>query len=160
MVNLNNPELREKLYIAIKPFFTIRKVTLIEKKEFATTALDQENDIFVVHVMFFAIFDEVYSSHKAQKVSLKVKEALTTIFLNYSDFVDVSSPELVAKLLEQPEINNYTINLVKGKRLLYGPIYNLRPVELKILKTYIEINLANSFIKLCKYSMHAGILFV
>ena len=48
----------------------------------------------------------------------------------------------------------------EGKQLLYGPIYNLGPVKLKILKTYIETNLANGFIRASKTLVGALILFV
>lgn len=52
-------------------------------------------------------------------------------------------------MIEQPKltnINNYAINLIKNKQILYGLIYSLELIELKPLKTYIEINLVNRFI--------------
>lgn len=39
-------------------------------------------------------------------------------------------------------------------------MYSLKPVELKTVKTYIKINLANSFIKLLKSLASALILFI
>ena len=54
--------------------------------------------------------------------------------------------ENVAKLRKNTRMNEYTIKLKEGKQLLFGPIYNIRPVKLETLKTYIETNLANSFI--------------
>ena len=33
-------------------------------------------------------------------------------------------------------IHDYSINLFIDRQLFYGPIYNLEPIELKILKTY------------------------
>ena len=44
------------------------------------------------------------------------------------------------------EMNNHTIKLEKDKQSLFGPIYNLRLVELETFKIYIKINLANNFI--------------
>ncbi len=41
----------------------------------------------------------------------------------------------------------------------YGPIYNLLPIELETLKTYIKNNLANSFIKPFKSPTGAPIRF-
>ena len=41
----------------------------------------------------------------------------------------------------------------------FGPIYNLESVELEILKTYIETNLANSFIRSFKSLAKAPIFF-
>lgn len=42
------------------------------------------------------------------------------------------------------------IELLHGKQLFYGQIYSLKSVKLAILKTYIKINLVNSFIRLLK----------
>ena len=41
----------------------------------------------------------------------------------------------------------------------YGPIYNFGPVELEILKAYIENNLANNFIKPSKFPAGVPIFF-
>ena len=51
------------------------------------------------------------------------------------------------KFLENIGMSKYTIKLKKGKQLLFGPIYSLKPIELKALKIYIKINLANNFIQ-------------
>lgn len=40
--------------------------------------------------------------------------------------------------LEYIEINNQAIDLVDSKQSPYRPIYGQKPMELKILKTYIE----------------------
>ena len=63
------------------------------------------------------------------------------------------------KLSENFKINEHAIKLKKGKQLLFRPIYSLRPVELEILKTYIEINLANNFIWFSKSFTKVSILF-
>ena len=86
-------------------------------------------------------------------------EALTSIFTKYSDFVNIFFSELVSKLSEQNGINDHAIKLVDDQQLSYRPIYSLKPVELEILKTYIETNLANDFIKLSKSLAGAFILF-
>ena len=57
-------------------------------------------------------------------------------------------------------INEHAIKLEDGKQPSYGQIYSLGPVELEILKTYIEINLANSFIRSLNFFASALILFV
>ena len=50
-------------------------------------------------------------------------------------------------VLPKPKnINEHIIKLNGNKPLLYRPIYSLKPVEHETLKTYIKINLANSFI--------------
>ena len=56
--------------------------------------------------------------------------------------------------------NNYAIKLKNGKQPTYEPIYSLGPVELEILKTYIETNLANGFIRPLKSLADALILFI
>ena len=56
-------------------------------------------------------------------------------------------------------MNDYAIKLVHNRQLSYEPIYSLGPVELKTLKTYIETNLANDFIKLIKSLAKAFIFF-
>ncbi len=76
-----------------------------------------------------------------------------------TDFVDIFSPKLVAKLPEHTRINNQAIKLVDDQQPPYGPIYNLGPVELVTLKAYIENNLANGFIRPSKPPAGAPILF-
>ena len=56
-------------------------------------------------------------------------------------------------------MNEYAIKLEENKQPLFGPIYSLDPVELKTLKSYIETNLANSFIRPSKSPAGASILF-
>ena len=56
-------------------------------------------------------------------------------------------------------MNEHAIELEEGKQPPFGPIYSLGPVELEILKTYIETNLANGFIWPSKSLAGAPILF-
>lgn len=58
------------------------------------------------------------------------------------------------------ELNKHAIKLQDGKQPFYEPIYRLRLVELKILKIYIKINLANSFIWPSRSSPYTPIYFV
>ena len=66
----------------------------------------------------------------------------------------------MVKLLEYDRINNYLINLLDNKQQFYSPIYSLKLVKLKILKTYIKTNLTSSFIKLFKSFSRNLILFI
>ena len=68
-----------------------------------------------------------------------------TIPAKYSDFADVFLEKSANVLLEQARVNEHAIELEKSKQPLYGPIYSLAPIELKIFKAYIETNLANGF---------------
>ena len=65
-------------------------------------------------------------------------------------------------MIELPKltgINNHAIKLEEGKQPPFSPIYSLGPVELETLKTYIETNLANGFIRPSKSPTGAPILF-
>lgn len=76
---------------------------------------------------------------------LKVEEVI--ILFEYADYTDVFSPDSVAELPKHTNINNHSIDLIDDKQPPYGPIYSLGPVELEMLKIYIETILANGFIK-------------
>ena len=78
----------------------------------------------------------------------------------YSDFADLFSEKSENVLSERIGANEHAIKLEEGKQPPYGPIYSLGPVELETLKTYIETNLANGFIRASKSPAGAPILFV
>ena len=84
----------------------------------------------------------------------------TGIFTEYSDFSNIFSSDPAAELLEHNKINDYPINLLNDKQPPYSPIYSLGPVELETIKTYIEANLAGSFIRTFKSLADTLILFV
>ena len=78
----------------------------------------------------------------------------------YSDFANVFLEKSANVFSEQIRVNEHAIELEKDKQPPYKLIYNLRPVELKTLKTYIKINLANRFIWALKSPVLALILIV
>ncbi len=96
---------------------------------------------------------------KAQIAYLKGNEALTKVLNKYINFADVFLPKLVAEYPKHLGINNHTIKLVDDWQPSYGPIYYMRLVELETLKAYIEINLANNFIRPSKSPAEAPIFF-
>ena len=103
---------------------------------------------------------DVHLFRRSQVSDLIAEEAFTKVSAEYSDFVDVFSLDLAFELLKHIGINNHAIKQVKGcQQLLYGPIYSLRPMELETLKTYIETNLANGFIRPFKLLTSTPILF-
>ena len=65
----------------------------------------------------------------------------------------------ITELLEHIKINDHIIKLEKNKQLRFRLIYNLKLVELKIIKTYIKINLANDLIQLFKSPIQILIFF-
>ena len=101
----------------------------------------------------------VHSKKQAQVGALLFDEAPTKVPAEYSDYSDVFSAENAAELPENTGINEHAIELEEGKQPPFGPIYSLGPVELKTLKTYIKINLANGFIRPSKSPAGAPILF-
>ena len=133
----------------------------IEKKKFTAIALDSEHETFIVYIAALSIDlgDEMYLLKRTQIAYLKVDEALIKIPSEYADFADVFFPKLGTELPKYPRINDHAIVFVDDQQLPYGPIYNLSPVELEILKAYIKNNLANGFIRPFKSPAKALILF-
>ena len=100
----------------------------------------------------------IYPAKKAQ-ITLQLAENVT-VLAEYSDFADIFLEKSANILSEQTGVNEHTIKLEKGKQPPYGPIYNIRLVELKSLKNYIKTNLINKFIQTSKLPLGAPILFV
>ena len=102
----------------------------------------------------------VHSKRQAQVGALLFNEALTEVLVEYSNYSNVFLLENIAEILEKTGINEHAIELEKGKQPPFGPIYSLEPVELETLKTYIETNLTNSFIRPSKSPTRAPILLI
>ena len=83
---------------------------------------------------------------KAQIRALLFDKAFTEFSAKYSNYNNIFLAKNIVKFLKNFEINKYAIELKKNKQLSFGLIYSLKPIKLEILKTYILINLANSFI--------------
>ena len=108
-------------------------------------ALDGNTKVFIVYVASLTSKITIHLACKVQITLLIIKKVI--VLAKYLDFTDVFSKESVEVLLKRIEINKHAIELEKIKQPPYRPIYDLGPVELKILKTYIETNLTNSFIR-------------
>ena len=95
-------------------FSIIKRVKLIKKKKFAIVALNSEYKIFIVYIATFSLNlgDKMHPLIKAQIAYLKVDKAFTKVSRKYTDFVDVFSRKLVAKLLKYMSIYNCIIKLV------------------------------------------------
>ena len=122
--------------------------------------LDADSETFVVHV---AIREReempVHVEKQAQVGGLLFNKAPTKIPAEYFDYSNVFSAENAVELLENTEMNEHAIKLEEDKQLPFGLIYSIGPVELETLKTYIETNLANGFIRPSKSPAGAPILF-
>ena len=88
----------------------------------------------------------MHSERQAQIEALLFGEAFTKVLAEYFNYSNMFSVENAAELLENTRMNKYAIKLEEDKKLPFRPIYNLRPIKLEILKTYIKTNLANGFI--------------
>lgn len=128
-------------------------------KEFATATLNPDDKIFIVYIQSFTSLDSIYLSYRAQIILLKTNKTSSVILIIYTNFIDIFSLILIIELLKHTRINDYIKKLLNNKQLFDRPIYNLGPVILKILKTYIEINLVKYFIKPSKSLVNISILF-
>lgn len=72
------------------------------------------------------------------------KVVITTEYLDYDN---IFLKKLAIELPKCSDINKHLIKLELDKLLLYKLIYSLDFIEIKIIKTYIKINLANDFIR-------------
>lgn len=135
-----------KTYSTAGAFFITRKVEIIGEKKYASTALNKKDETFVVYMTALNIIDlNIHPSQKARISLLDVKKI--TIPFKYANYTNIFSLDSMVELLEYISINNHSIDLINNKQSPYSLIYSLEPVELEILKIYIETNLVNSFIR-------------
>ena len=92
----------------------------------------------------------MHLSKNAQIAYLKADQAFIKVLNEYANFANIFSPKLAAKLAEHG-ISDHIIKQVDDWQPLYGSIYSLGHMKLELLKAYIEINLANGFIKPFKF---------
>ena len=96
---------------------------------------------------------------QAQVGALLFDKAITKVPAEYFNYSNIFSAENAAKLLKNTRIIKNAIKLKESKELFFGPIFSLGSIELKTLKTYIKIILANGFIQPFKSPIGAPILF-
>ena len=150
-------ELTWRTYTTAEALPTTKRVELINKKEFAKAALDENSETFVDYVVSLNLTPGIYPDRTAQIASLLAEEV--RIPDEYSDFANVFSETKALVLLERTKLNEHAIDLEDGKQPPYGPIYSLGPMELETLKTYIETHLKTGFIQPSKSPAGAPILF-
>ena len=165
-----------KSYTTYKALPNTERVQLVDPKEFVIAALDAGSETFVMHMAIrereeilvhsesqAQIEAEAYIDAQgqigAQVGALIFNKAPLKIPAEYSDYSNVFSAENEADLPENTGMNEYAIKLEEGKQPPFGSIYSLGLVELETLKTYIETNLANGFIRPSKSPAGAPILF-
>ena len=126
---------------------------------FATATFDLDDEVFVVHIASIIPNSDVHPSWRAQIALLKADGVLTFVSSKYTNFADIFSKDLIAKLSGYTGINDYSIYLIERQKLFYKLIYSLGAMEQKTLKTCIENNLTNSFIRPSKSVTSCFILF-
>ena len=77
----------------------------------------------------------------------------------YQEYADVFD-KVKASVLPKHRPYDCPIDLQPGKEPPWGPIYNLSPTELEVLRAYIDENLASGFIRHSKSPAGAPIFFV
>lgn len=133
---------------------------LIEKSKLAKTALDKNSETFEVHIAALkALKTMIHLSWVAKMALLQADKTFIEISFEYLNYADIFSANLAMELPKHNGINDHAIKLVAGKQLLYRLIYNLRPVKLETLKTYIETYLKLGFIQPFKSFIGAFIFF-
>ena len=159
-VSFGEKTLMWRNYITNKALFITKQIQIVDPKEFVIAAFDVNSKTFVVH-MAIREREEIlmHSKRQVQVGALLFDKASTEVPAEYSNYNNVFSAENAAELLENTGMNKHTIELEEGKQPPFDPIYSLGPVELEILKTYIETNLANDFIQPSKSLAGAPIFF-
>lgn len=79
-------------YIAVKILSAIKRVKLINKKEFAIVTLDVDSKTFIIHIVALDIRDitmAIYPSWVAQIGLLKISKAPIIDFIEYSNYTYV-----------------------------------------------------------------------
>lgn len=88
---------------------------MISKKVFAIVAFDPENEVFVVYIALYAIFNKIYPCCRAQIELVQFNKARTIVFPKYSNIADIFSPKLEVELSKYIQIKDHIINLINGK---------------------------------------------
>lgn len=118
--------------------------------------------MFVVYIVILKILESAIAKHSFRVPLLAILQqinASTEIPREYTDHINIFSPDIAIELLQKISINKHSIKLVKRKQPLYKLIYNLGQVQLEILKIYLETHLTTSLIWLLKSPIATLIFF-
>ena len=158
-VEFSERKLIWRSYTPTEALPTTRRLELIDMKEFAKAALDENVEGFVVHIALLSLGSKM-SIHPTREAQIALLLTEGVIFLaEYLDYIDIFSKNSNAELPKRTKPNKNAIDLIESKQPPYRPIYSLGPVGLETLKTYIKTNLANSFIRPSKFLGEVFILF-
>ena len=144
-----------KKYDARTALETSRRIELSDAEDWAEEAIDEANQVYVMHVKHIPESVTMPSAPQSEEN----KSVEPTIPKAYNEFIDVFSEES-ANVLPKHGKQDHAIDLMDDKQPPYGPIYNLSETELTTLRQYIDKNLASQFIRPSKSPAGAPILFV
>ena len=140
-----------KKYDAQTVLETFRRIDLSDVEDWAKEAINEANQVYVMHVKH--IPESIIMSSEESKPDESIMPKA------YDEFKDVFSEEN-ANIFPKHGEHDHAIDLIDGRQPPYGPIYNLSETELTTLRQYIDKNLANQFIRSSKSPAGAPILFV
>lgn len=102
-VKFTEKELIWRIYSASDALPTTKQIQLIDRKKLAAAALNLSKEAFVVHVAYFKAKMSIHLTREAQIALLLAKKV--TVSDDYSDFADIFSKKLAAKLSKCSNIN-------------------------------------------------------
>ena len=131
-----------------KPIVSPLKIRIIGATPFASLAKDPTIQFFATTIADIekALGEKEYPDPK------------TLIPEEYYDFLNVFSRAELDKLPPHRPYN-YKIDLIPSKEPGYNPLYGMSQAELRVLKKYLDDNLAKGFIRPSKSPAASPILF-
>lgn len=109
----------QKTFSIAKALPITQRVKVIDKKEFTAAVLKMKNKTLVIHMIAFNVVDSnIHPFQQAQHFFLDVKKII--IRFKYADYINVFSPNSVAKFPKYISINNCSINLIDNNQPRYS----------------------------------------
>lgn len=111
--------------------------------------MNENSETFIIYVFTLKALKQAMSIYYFWIFLLTILQkdkTPTEIPTECANFADDFSTNLDIELFKNTGINKHVIKLVRGKQPSFGLIYNLSPVELEMLKTYIKTYLKTGFI--------------
>lgn len=124
---------------------TKQYIILVELQIFVKNALNENKLCFIIQVFFVLSYIDLNRVAHPHIAAIMI-EKIIEFPPKYTEYAKVFLHEKAVKLPKR-SFNNNKIIWEKGKIPIYGPIYSLEVLELKVLWTYIEIKLNNRFIQ-------------
>jgi len=125
------------------------KIYAIDSASFLRLARKKNHDLFVIFMR---------DINKALKI-MSFVDSVTLLSLEYHDFLDVFSYELI-NILSERRFYDHKIQLQKSKTSIFESLYDMSQDELRVLKKYLKNNLIKDFIQVSSFFAISLILFV